>query len=774
MNIRFSSLIAFFILLTGISGLLITESYSDQSGKTFGNVRVGGNVFVKSAKGDWILFKDDFPLLAATDIKTEKGVVSIQFVDGSLVDVSKETVISIQGLPHDYAIQVQKGSFAFNIEPSASLTVVTPSAKLSIGGKKFVVQQLAFGELKRYMGVVSADGLVTEIKSVSGRIPVTIKGDTKIIAPREKISIDARGKYGVSLVESKNFFIGSDADYKGFIRKPGTDLKSNYVGKVNYIKISSSKGNVKISRNGKKRDLKLEEGILLNDVIETGADSRAKISFIDDSLLTLNEFTKLTVKEFLSGKNDKRGKTVFSIEKGQARSVVGKNELIIHSPTGVAAARGTIIILEVVEGRSRLYVIQNEATFTFYTPDGLSEIIHNVDEGYMFGDGLTEPVPIPPYKLLEDFKLMKSQECDYCQKLDSLGSCVPDESKDPGPCMSCQGGEEVTDDTEDPGSCKKCQGGQVVVDDTEEPGSCKKCQGGQEVTDDTEDPGLCMKCIGGAASVDDTEDPGICQKCENGASVIDDNEKPGRCQKCDNGEVVPDLSSPDICPAVECNVCQIVNEAGVCVPDNSRDPGMCRKCQDGVAVADNLEDPGSCKKCENGNAVADNLEDPGMCRKCQDGVAVADNLEDPGSCKKCENGNTVADNLEDPGMCRKCQDGVAVADNLEDPGSCKKCENGNAVADNLEDPGMCRKCQGGNAVADNLEDPGMCLKCEGGMPVSDNFEDPGLCYKCSGGASVVDDFEPCNDNDICTINDRCFGGSCIGNEDSSPIDPECF
>ncbi|MBI4843131.1 MAG: FecR domain-containing protein [Nitrospirae bacterium] len=732
--------------------MLNVSGSSAISAKTFGTVTLKGDVFIKTGKKDWAPFKEYFSLVGETDIKTANGTVSVSFIDGSLIDVSKETVIYIKGSSSDYAVQIEKGIFAFNIDPSASLAVLTSSARVLIGGKE-MRRKSGDDKLKRYMGVVSADGLGTDIKSVSGMIPVTIKNETMTISPREKIFIDLKGKHSVAGIYSNNLFLGSDAADKVSV-KAVKDPGSEYIGKVIYLKANNTKGSVSITRKGKKRALKMNEGVLINDVIETGVSSRAKISFVDDSLLTLNESSRLTVKNFLIGKEGKRGDTVFSLEKGQARSVVGKNELQIHTKTGIAAARGTVIILEVIDGESRLYVIENEATYTFFTPDGLSEIIHGVDEGYMFGDGMTEPLPIPPYKLLDIFETAVIKKCNYCQKLDALGVCVPDLGKDPGPCMRCVDGEEVADDTEDPGSCKKCDGGKVIDDDTEDPGPCRKCLGGKEIDGNTEDPGPCKKCWAGKVGIDNSKDPGTCQKCENGNPVIDDRERPGRCQKCENGKVVPDLSGPGECPVVPCNICQRVNEEGVCVPDNERDPGICLKCGDGISVPDDLEDPGVCFKCQGGARVIDNLEDPGMCRKCEAGA-------------------DIADNFEDPGMCKRCEAGAAVTDNLEDPGMCKKCEAGLAVADDLEDPGLCKKCQGGAPVADNLEDPGMCLKCSGGIPVADNLEDPGICYKCFGGASVVDDFEPCDDNDVCSMNDHCLGGICIGDRDPSPVDPAC-
>jgi hypothetical protein len=728
-------------------GLIATAfSMSAYAAADIGEVRTGGEVFIKMPRTDWTLLKEKFSFSDGTEIRTEDGFAYIRFIDGSMIDVANDSTITIKGSPASYSISIEKGTFAFNIDPSAKLSVNMPSLDILVGGGGSVQAE---DELNRIMGVVSTDRLSSEVKGVSGRLSVTYEGKTEIIDPREKMIIDWKGETRVVPVASKNLFIGCDADYRGFIGDVLKDMDMSYIGRI-----ISYEGDVSIIRRGSRRGVKSNEGLLLDDIIETGEDASVDISLIDDGLLSLREETKLRLEDFEFGRAGMRGRSTFYLFNGAVRTIVGNNYLEIYTPTGVAVAKGTIIILEVIDGKARLYVVEHEATYTFLTPEGLSEIIHEVDEGYMYGDGLIEPVPIPPVRLLEEFQRIKLAECGICEKPDALGGCIPDMSIDPGPCLRCENGNEVVDDSEDPGMCRKCSGGQVVNDNAEDPGVCKRCSDGVEVADDT-------------------EDPGTCKKCRDGVPVNDDDESLGDCQKCVDGQVVPDTDATG-CEGVECGVCERVDENGECIADNERDPGMCLKCLDGVAVPDDDEDPGLCQRCENGIPVADDLEDPGMCRKCEGGQDVADNSEDPGLCLKCENGISVADDLEDPGVCRKCENGLDVPDDFEDPGLCQKCENGAVAEDDLEDPGICLKCEGGLPVAYNDEDPGLCLKCEGGVPVADDIEDPGICYKCFGGSSVVDNSEPCDDNDQCTINDRCFAGSCIGDLDPSPVDPECF
>ncbi len=105
------------------------------------------------------------------------------------------------------------------------------------------------------------------------------------------------------------------------------------------------KGGALIARDAKVIEAKLKDGILLNDGVETKEKSKAKMLFIDDSVLTLGEKSKVVIREFLYRK-DRGGKSIFNLIDGKIRSVVGKSEFEVHTPTAVAAARGTVIDFE--------------------------------------------------------------------------------------------------------------------------------------------------------------------------------------------------------------------------------------------------------------------------------------------------------------------------------------------------------------------------------------------------------------------------------------------
>ena len=105
--------------------------------------------------------------------------------------------------------------------------------------------------------------------------------------------------------------------------------------------------------------VKLRESVYFKDVIETQADSRAKALFDDDSILTVGESSRVEVSEYIyDSANDQRS-TVLRLVQGKARALVGKlfaglgSRFEVHTPTAVAAARGTYFVVWIEEKASQ-------------------------------------------------------------------------------------------------------------------------------------------------------------------------------------------------------------------------------------------------------------------------------------------------------------------------------------------------------------------------------------------------------------------------------------
>jgi len=105
------------------------------------------------------------------------------------------------------------------------------------------------------------------------------------------------------------------------------------------------KGNTFIERGSAERPAKVKDDVLLVDTVSTREAAKAKMLFIDDSVLTLGEKTKVIVKEYVYSK-ERGGKSIFNLLDGKLKAVVGKAKFEVHTPTAVAAARGTVILIE--------------------------------------------------------------------------------------------------------------------------------------------------------------------------------------------------------------------------------------------------------------------------------------------------------------------------------------------------------------------------------------------------------------------------------------------
>lgn len=119
-------------------------------------------------------------------------------------------------------------------------------------------------------------------------------------------------------------------------------------------KFTLVKGNVSLERKGEFLASGVETPVFSKDLITTGEKSRAKLLLIDDSLLVIGQNSSLEITEyFITG--DKR-EGVFSLSSGKLYTKVKKfltsdSKFEVHTPTAVAAARGTEWI-SVVESNS--------------------------------------------------------------------------------------------------------------------------------------------------------------------------------------------------------------------------------------------------------------------------------------------------------------------------------------------------------------------------------------------------------------------------------------
>jgi len=120
----------------------------------------------------------------------------------------------------------------------------------------------------------------------------------------------------------------------------GTAVAEDEVGTIVAIR-----GKAIIERDNESFEAGVKDNLFMNDTVSTKEASRVKMLFIDDSVLTIGENSRVVIKEVIYSKH-KIGRSVFSLVEGKMRSIVGKTQFEVHTPTAVAAARGTVIFFE--------------------------------------------------------------------------------------------------------------------------------------------------------------------------------------------------------------------------------------------------------------------------------------------------------------------------------------------------------------------------------------------------------------------------------------------
>lgn len=138
------------------------------------------------------------------------------------------------------------------------------------------------------------------------------------------------------------------------------------VGKVKEIK-----GSADILRERQQINARKNEPVFGVDTVKTSDKSRARILFIDDSLLMIGEKSVVRLSEEYRkiGRNDV---PVFNLMDGAINVIVGKKGFEVHTPTAVTAARGTSFIVWVEKERTGITVTEGRVDVGNIQP-GLGE-----------------------------------------------------------------------------------------------------------------------------------------------------------------------------------------------------------------------------------------------------------------------------------------------------------------------------------------------------------------------------------------------------------------
>lgn len=146
----------------------------------FGEINSSGSVLLKSPNNNWKQIPAVYPLLENTSIKTINGISKIITKNGSKIDISSNTELSIYSKDKSIVTEIKNGTISFSINPSDSLEVLTKDLKISIinqiGSSYSMVAGPAAPNYFNTQGMVIVTEKGTFVRNINGRINVVENG----------------------------------------------------------------------------------------------------------------------------------------------------------------------------------------------------------------------------------------------------------------------------------------------------------------------------------------------------------------------------------------------------------------------------------------------------------------------------------------------------------------------------------------------------------------------------------------------------------------------
>lgn len=128
-----------------------------------------------------------------------------------------------------------------------------------------------------------------------------------------------------------------------------------------------------------------KDDIYIGDSIRTQTNSKIKLVFKDDSIVSLGPQSLMQVKVFDYTPEREQRVSTFSVAQGKARAVVGRlfgsdSKFEIETPTAVAGVRGTFFMVWVLSPEiTRVFVLEGKVTVRNIKPEVRGEVV--VTEG---------------------------------------------------------------------------------------------------------------------------------------------------------------------------------------------------------------------------------------------------------------------------------------------------------------------------------------------------------------------------------------------------------
>src|SRR5688572_17778562 len=123
--------------------------------------------------------------------------------------------------------------------------------------------------------------------------------------------------------------------------------------------IKVSKGSVQIERAGSRSPAAVGAGLRASDVIVTGADGSAGITFTDNSLVSVGPNSVFAIEKYSFDSTTHAGQFEGNLRQGRLAAVSGKmvkqspESMKIRTPSAVMGVRGTEFVVQVDEPAKR-------------------------------------------------------------------------------------------------------------------------------------------------------------------------------------------------------------------------------------------------------------------------------------------------------------------------------------------------------------------------------------------------------------------------------------
>ena len=119
--------------------------------------------------------------------------------------------------------------------------------------------------------------------------------------------------------------------------------------------VKVSRGSVEIQRDGARMQAGVGTGLRTADVIVTGADSSAGITFTDNSLVSIGPNSVFSIDKYRFDTTTHAGEFEGSLRKGRLAAASGKmvkqspESMKIRTPSAIMGVRGTEFVVQVDE-----------------------------------------------------------------------------------------------------------------------------------------------------------------------------------------------------------------------------------------------------------------------------------------------------------------------------------------------------------------------------------------------------------------------------------------